>query len=143
MIKKDTKYWQNLLPPMSPNEYEVEIYKHHIKGYKPVCLLGMTEKLQPICDFMVDLYPIEQNKLVIEQNWNDLKEPAEAVIGDGVINLEGLQLVEKLIKNYQRLVFRVFLKKFEWIKYAQHFPTEFPGSKLIIPTQENIAIVVY
>lgn len=143
MTKKDIEYWQNLKPPMCPNEYEVEIFKHHTKSLKPVCLLGMTKNLQNLCDFMVDLFPTKQEKLVIQQNWNDFEKPCEAIIGDGIINLEGLQLVEKLTKCSNKLVFRVFLKKFSWMKYAQHFPTEFPGSKLVIPTQENIAIVVW
>lgn len=142
MIKNDVEYWQNLKPPMCPNEYEIELYKHHIKGLKPVCLLGMTEQLRPFCDFMVDFHPVPQNKPVLKQDWNELKEPAQAIIGDGVLNLEGLQLIQKL-NNYKKLIFRVFLKKFSWMKYATHFPNEFPNASLVIPTQENIAIVIW
>lgn len=143
MIKKDTEHWQNLNPPLCPNEYEVALYKHHTKGLKPICLLGMTERLQPLCDFMVDLYPIKQTKPVFQKNWNVIDEQAEAIIGDGVLNLEGLNLVEKLIKSYKKLVFRVFLKKFSWMKYATHFPDHFPNADLVIPTQEDIAIVIW
>lgn len=140
---EDTKYWLNLQPPLCPNDYEVEIFRHHTKGLGPVCLFGMTEKLQPLCDFMVDLNPIAQTKPVIKCDWNNFTGYSEAIIGDGVINLEGIQLVEKLLKNYEKIIFRVFLEKFTWMKYATYFPKEFPGSNLVIPTQENIAIVVW
>lgn len=140
---EDTEHWQNLTPPLCPNDYEVEIYKHHAKGQGSVCLLGMTQKLQFLCDFMVDLNPIHQNKPVIKCDWNDLNEYAEVVIGDGVINLEGIQLIDKLLKKYNKIICRVFIKKFPWMKYATHFPNEFPKSKLVIPTQKDIVIVIW
>jgi hypothetical protein len=143
MIINDAEHWKNLFPPLCPNVYEIELYKHHSKGYGPICLLGMTKELQNLCDFMVDLYPTNQQKPVIKENWNNLKEYAEVVIGDGVLNLEGLQLVDKLINRYEKLIFRVFLKKFPWMKYATHFPQEFPGASLVIPTQEHIAMVIW
>lgn len=140
---EDLEHWQNLLPPLCPNDYEVEMYKHHTTGCGIVGLLGMTNKLQKICNFMVDLNPIPQTKPVIKCDWNDLNECADVIIGDGVLNLEGLQLADKLLDKYQKLVCRVFLKKFSWMKYATHFPQEFPNAKLVIPTQDDIAIVVW
>lgn len=139
---EDVQYWQNLSPPLCPNEYEVEIYKHHaFQG--PICLLGMTKNLQKICDFMVDLNPIPQKKPVIKCDWNDMDVYAETLIGDGVVNLEGLGLIDKLLNKYNKIICRVFLNKFPWMKYATYFPQKFPGSSLIIPTQENISIVVW
>jgi hypothetical protein len=29
------------------------------------------------------------------------------------------------------------------MKYATHFPQEFPNAKMVIPTQEDIAMVVW
>ena len=29
-IEKNTDYWQNLKPPLSPNDYEIDLYKKHI-----------------------------------------------------------------------------------------------------------------
>lgn len=142
-MKEYIEYWQDMPPPMSPNEYEVEIYRHHCKGHKSVCLLGMTKKLQEFCDFMVDLNPIEQNKPVVKCDWNLMDNNSEVCIGDGVLNLEGLQLVDKLLKKCDKLVTRVFLKKFSWIRYATHFPNSFPNASLIIPTQEDISIVIW
>lgn len=140
---KDLSYWQNLSPPMCPNPYEVELYRHHVKGYGPVCLLGMTKELQHLCEYMIDSNPIKQNKPVLKKDWNEIDTYSEVLIGDGILNLEGLQIVDKLIKNCEKLVFRVFLKKFSWMKYAKHFPDKFPNAKMVIPTQEDIAIVVW
>lgn len=140
---KDIEYWQNLSPPLCPNSYEVELYRHHSKGYGPVCLLGMTKELQPLCEFMIDLHPVQQYKPVIKSDWRDIKEFAEVFIGDGVVNLEGLDLVNDLLKIAEKVVIRVFLKKFPWMKYATHFPNKFPGSSLVIPTQEDIAMVIW
>ena len=142
-IEKNTDYWQNLKPPLSPNDYEIDLYKKHIKGYFPVCLLGMTKGLQPFCDYMVDLHPVNQPKTVLNKNWNEFEEYAGAIMGDGVLNLEGLQLAEKLLTRCNKLVCRVFLKKLSCMKYATHFPQEFPNAKIVIPTQEDIAMVVW
>lgn len=143
MIKEDINHWQNLKPPLCPNSYEIEIYSHHTKGHSPVCLLGMTKELQFLCDYMVDLHPIEQSKPVYKKDWKNFSENAEVIIGDGVLNLEGLDLVDLLINKCKKLIFRVFLKKFDWMKYAIFFPNHFPKSSLVIPTQKDIAIVVY
>jgi hypothetical protein len=143
MIPKDIEYWKNTQPPLCPNEYEIEIYKHHCKGYGPICLLGMTKQLQFLCDFMVDAYPEHQTKPVIKRDWKDLNEYAEVIIGDGVVNLEGLELINTLREKYKKIICRVFLNKFSWMKYAKHFPTEFPGSKLTVPTQKDIAIIIW
>jgi hypothetical protein len=143
MIPKDLNYWRDLSPPLCPNEYEVELYRYHTKGMGPICLLGMTEKLQSICEYMVDLYPVKQSRPVLKANWNEFKGYSEAIIGDGVLNLEGIQLKDKLLKISNKLIFRVFLKKFAWMKYAKHFPNEFPDAKYVIPTQKDIAIVVW
>lgn len=140
---KDTNHWQNLNPPLSPNEYEVELYKHHTKGFGPVCLLGMTKELINLCDFMVDLNPIKQTKPVLKHDWAEINEWSEVVIGDGALNLSGLSLVDKLFKNSNKVICRVFLKKLDGMKYATHFPTEFPGASLVIPTQENVVMVVW
>ena len=78
---EDTKHWQNLKPPLCPNEYEIELYRHHIRGYKPVCLLGMTKQLIELCDFMIDLNPINQEKPVIKSDWYNINEKSEVVLG--------------------------------------------------------------
>lgn len=140
---QDTEHWQNLKPPLCPNQYEIELYRFHSKGMGPVCLLGMTKDLIELCDFMVDLNPIQQKKPVIKSDWKGIKNFSEVVLGDGVLNLLGLGLVEDLLKVTNKLVCRVFHKKLEGMKYATHFPNEFPGAELIIPTQENISMVIW
>ena len=139
----DTNHWQNLKPPLAPNPYEVELFKFHINQLRPVCLLGMTKELIPLCDFMVDLNPISQNKPVIKSDWKELDKQSSVIIGDGVLNLSGLDLIYSLLKLTTKIVCRVFLKKLNGMKYAQHFPKEFLGSELVIPTQENVAMVIW
>lgn len=139
----DKEYWQNLSPPLSPNSYEIELYLHHSKGYGPICLLGMTKELQSICEFMVDLYPTQQSKPVVKSDWRDIKEFAEVFIGDGVVNLLGLDIVDNLLKKSEKVIMRIFLKKFPWMKYATHFPDKFPGASLVIPTQKDIVMVIW
>jgi hypothetical protein len=140
---EDTQHWQNLQPPLAPNEYEVEIYRHHVRGMGAVCLLGMTKSLIPLCDYMVDLNPIQQEKPVVKTDWAELKVRPNVILGDGVLNLSGQELVEKLLAVSDKVVCRVFLRKLEGMKYAQHFPTEFPGADMVIPTQKDVVIVVW
>jgi len=142
---QDTNHWQSLLPPLSPNDHEVGIYEKKCAGSGPVCLLGMTKELIHLCDYMVELNPISQPKPVIKSDWMNFSAsvPAEVVIGDGVLNLAGPGLVDHLMKFHDKLVCRVFKRKFDGMKYATHFPTSFPGSKEITETQPDIVIVTW
>ncbi len=128
---------------MCPNQEEITIYKEWIGDKHPVCLLGMTSELVSLCDMAADLNPIEIGKPTIKCDWNELNGQYGTVIGDGVINLEGLPLVEKILKISDRFITRVFTRKFPWMKYATIFPCDFPGSKEIVTTQENIVMVYY
>lgn len=139
----DTKHWQGLKPPLSPNKEEVAIYERLCREFGPVCLLGMTKELVHICDYMVDLNPIPQPKPVIKSGWANFRGLSEAIIGDGVLNLAGVELATNLITRCEILVCRVFLKKLEGMKYATHFPNHFPGSHEVIETQPDVAIVVW
>jgi len=143
---KDIDHWQNLAPPLAPNEYEIELYRHHTKGLKPICLLGTTKELIPLCDFMVDLNSdINTNfqKELINCDWRKLEKFSEVTIGDGVLNLEGQDLVYDLLKYTKKLICRVFLKKLEGMKYAKHFPNNFLDADLVIPTQKNVVMVIW
>ena len=140
---KDTHHWQNLKPPLAPNDYEVGVYEKFVKERGPVCLLGMTRRLIPLCEYMVDLNPIPQERPVIKSDWSDFKEMADAVMGDGVLNLAGMDLVPKILSRCDLLVCRVFMKRLDGMKYATHFPKDFPGSREVIITQPDVAIVVW
>ena len=142
-LLKDTKHWQNLEPPLAPNEDEVKIYEKYVKGRGPICLLGMTKELAHLCEYMVDMNPIKQDRPVIKSDWADFNGMADAIMGDGVLNLAGMDLVPKLMERCDILVCRVFLRKFAGMKYATHFPNSFPGSRDVVVTQPDIAIVVW
>ena len=75
--------------------------------------------------------------------WADFTGLAGTIIGDGVLNLAGIELAEKLLPRCDRLVCRVFQRKLEGMKYATHFPTLYPGASRIISTQTDVAIVVW
>lgn len=141
-LLEDTEHWQNLRPPLSPNEYEVEIYKRHISSF-PVCLLGMTKELIPLCDYMVDANPVRQEKKIIQCDWNDFKERPSVIIGDGVLNLCGIELAHKMANLADKVICRVFMKKIEGMKYAKFFPKDFVDADLVIPTQKDVVIVVW
>lgn len=143
LIASDTDHWQNCKPPLSPNEKEIALYRELVRGKSPVCLLGMTKGLVPLCDLAVDLTPINVGIPTLQSDWNDLSGRFGAVIGDGVLNLAGMGLIEKMLKISDRFVARVFMKKQPGMKYATFFPVEFPGCKSITITQDDIAMVVW
>lgn len=149
-LLEDTNHWQNLKPPLSPNEEEVAIYRKLIGDSKRVLLLGMTKELIPLCEAAVDLNPINIGKPVIKADWNDLllhvppgKNITDVIIGDGIINLTGFEFVEKALTIADKLICRVFMAKQQGMKYATWFPTEFPGAAEVIKTYDDIAIVLW
>lgn len=103
----------------------------------------MTKELVHICDYMVDLKPIPQKKPVLAADWAEFNAPADAIIGDGVLNLSGTELVDKMRRKCERLVCRVFTRRFEGMKYATHFPTRFPGAKEVRDTQPGVVMVTW
>jgi hypothetical protein len=145
ILINDVQHWQNLKPPLAPNEAEIEIYREYIGDSKPVCLLGMTKELVPLCDFAVDLNPLNIGKPTIKSDWNDLEETSEVIIGDGILNFTGFQFVEKALSISKKLICRIFMAKQLGMKYATYFPKqpEFPGTYKLTHTQENIVIVMW
>lgn len=139
---QDTEHWQNLKPPLAPNQDEVKIYEE-LCEFGPVVMLGMTKELIHLCEYMVDLNPIPQKKPVVKSEWAGFQGLAGTIIGDGVLNLAGIGLVDDLLPKCDRLVCRVFLRKLEGMKYATHFSTSFPGASRVINTQADVAIVVW
>jgi len=144
VITSDVTHWHvtAMRPPLCPNEEEVKLYKKLVGDVKPVYLLGMTANLIELCDVAVDLSPVPINKPCIQANWLEMMGfRAGAFIGDGVINLAGQELINKVSKMTDILVCRVFLRKFDWMKYATYFPTNFPDADTVVITQQDIAIV--
>jgi hypothetical protein len=142
-IIEDTSHWQNLLPPLCPNDEEISLYKKAIDGRKPVYLLGMTKQLLDLCDLAIDLNPIQTSKPTLKMDWNDLKGfHAGVIIGDGVMNLVQFDF-SKLATLTNRFVCRVFLRKHTGMKYATMFPNEFPNATSIKYTQDGVALVVW
>lgn len=139
----DTLHWQGLRPPLSPNEDEVRMYGDFCLGKSPVCLLGMTKELIALCEFMVDMNPIPQPKRVVRSDWASFEDATQVIIGDGVLNLAGIGLVEQMRGKCQAMMCRVFLKKLQGMKYATHFPTKFPEASSVVETQADVAMVTW
>jgi hypothetical protein len=139
----DSAHWQGKPSPLSPNHREIDLYRSLIGTRSPVCLLGMTKGLARFCDLAVDLNPIEIGKPTLTADWNDLTGPFGAVVGDGVVNLAGYQLVDKMLSVADRFIARVFMEKLPGMKYATFFPKEFPGASSVTITLPKIAIVMW
>lgn len=140
----DITHWHGKSPPMAPNLEEIEIYQKEIGTRSPVYLLGMTKELMDFCDTAIDLNPVPCTKNVLQMDWRAMKNlHSQVVLGDGVLNLVGLDLLNVVENITERFVSRVFLKKQPWMKYATYFPENFPGCSKIIQTQPEIAIIVW
>jgi len=138
----DITHWQNLKPPLAPNQTEIEIYKDEIIFLSPVVLLGMTKELVPLCDVAVDLNPVDIGKPTIKSDWYDFEFKSRAIISDGAINFTGLELVDRVLQMTNKFVCRVFLKKLPGMKYATYFPSELPGAR-VISTQQDVVIAIW
>lgn len=142
-IIEDTAHWQNLTPPLCPNEEEISLFKQAIGGKKPVYLLGLTKQLLDLCDVAIDINPIPISKPTLKLDWNELAGfNAEVIIGDGVMNLVQFDF-NKLASLTKRFVCRVFLRKHPGMKYATLFPNDFPNATSVTHTQDGVALVVW
>ena len=147
----DIDHFNNLQPPLSPNADEVAIFKSEIAntpyGYGSL-LLGYTKELLPICDFAMDLNPPRETRYhsVIRENWFDIDENRyDVIVGDGVLNLVGGELVQHLSTRCNKLVIRFFTHKLPQMKYATLFRhnTNFLLPDQIIETQPYCKILIW
>jgi hypothetical protein len=140
----DSAHFNNLKPPLAPNEYEVEIYKQYINHN--TLLLGYTKQLIDLCSSAIDLNPpISPNPKVLQGDWFAIKDYYDVIIGDGVLNLVGGDLVEYLSTHCNILVIRFFTNKIQGMKYATYFRsnTNFLLPDVIIDTQDSCKILVW
>lgn len=151
-IPRDIEYWQNLESldndKLIPNDEEILIYQEHCMNGDPL-LLGETKQLIHLVHDAVDLHPSGLYDITFQCDWMKLgemfkgKQPWGTIIGDGAINLCGLELVDVLRPLCNTLAIRVFD---EWVHewhYATHFPTEFPDAETTYYTRPGCQIVVW
>jgi hypothetical protein len=137
-------HFSNLQLPLYPNEYEVEIYAKYKKG--KTLLLGYTKQLLFLCDDAMDNNPnLEVTKNVIVKDWFALDKYYETIIGDGVLNLVGGELVTYLSTRCNRLIIRFFTDKIASMRYATFFKsnTAFLLPDVIIDTQTSCKILIW
>ena len=140
----DSDHFNNLPLPLYPNDDEVAIYKKY-KGDGKILLLGYTKQLIHLCDCAMDLNPPETQKNIIKQDWFTITEHYDTIIGDGVVNLAGGELIEFLSHHCDTLIIRFFTQKINGMKYATHFEsnTNFLLPNIIIETQPLCKILIW
>ena len=93
----DINHFDTLIPPLAPNSYEVSLYNTHKRNR--TLLLGYTKQLMDIACVSMNINPPERYKnITIKQDWFTINEYYDTIIGDGVLNLTGGELVTYLSK---------------------------------------------
>ncbi len=144
----DINHFNTLQPPLSPNDQEVELFRRNIEDSDTVLLLGYTKQLLPLCNIAMDLNPPDETRYsdVCKGNWFDITPGVcDTIIGDGVLNLVGGQLVQYLSARCKKLIIRFFTDKLPGMKYATYFRnnTNFLLPDEIIETQPNCKILIW
>jgi len=143
----DVDHFNNLPPPLYPNESEVLIYTKYISTEynHTTLLLGYTKQLIHLADIAIDLNPPNHNTNIIKQDWYTIEGYYNTIIGDGVLNLVGGDLVEYLSHHCDTLIIRFFTEKINGMKYAKQFKrnTNFLLPDIIIDTQPKCKILVW
>lgn len=122
----DTDHWSNLKQPLAPNEEEIGIYKTAIDMMGENLLLGYTKELKPLCNRSVDNDPNIKLENHLCLDWFDMKDiSVDLIIGDGVLNLYGPQLLPVIMKHCNVFMSRVFVRKVEGMRYAKYFMADF------------------
>jgi hypothetical protein len=139
----DSNHFNNLPLPLYPDAKEVSIYEQYIKSSDTVLLLGYTKQLINLSTKAIDLNPI--NDKIIKQDWFSVNEHYDVIIGDGVLNLVGGELVTHLSKYCNTLIIRFFTDKIEGMKYATYFKsnTSFLLPDIIIDTNPSCKILIW
>ena len=141
----DIDHFNNLNPPLCPNNDEITVYKKHLGTGKKL-LLGYTKQLINLCDDAMDLNPpANLISSIIKQDWFTITDFYDTIIGDGVLNLVGGKLVQYLSTHCNTLIIRFFTDKIDGMKYATNFRnnTIFMLPDTIIHTQPSCKILIW
>lgn len=140
---EDMLHFSNLPLPLYPNENEVSIYEKNVLNNNTL-LLGYTKQLIHLSIDAMDLNPPENTK-VIKKDWFTIDKYYDTIIGDGVLNLVGGDLVQYLSKYCRKLIIRFFTEKIKGMKYATYFRynTNLLLPDVIIDTQESCKILIW
>jgi hypothetical protein len=139
----DSNHFNNLPLPLYPDPKEVSIYEQYTTSSNNILLLGYTKQLIHLSTKAIDLNPI--NDTIIKQDWFSVNEHYDIIIGDGVLNLVGGELVTHLSKYCNTLIIRFFTDKIEGMKYATNFKfnTSFLLPDVIIDTNPSCKILIW
>lgn len=139
----DSNHFNNLPLPLYPDPKEVSIYEQYTTSSNNILLLGYTKQLIHLSTKAIDLNPI--NDTIIKQDWFSVNEHYDIIIGDGVLNLVGGELVSHLSKYCNILIIRFFTDKIEGMKYATNFKfnTSFLLPDVIIDTNPSCKVLIW
>lgn len=123
-------HFSTLQPPLSPNKEEVLMFEEFCREKKRVLLLGYTKELMHLATIAVDLNPPPHHN-VQQGDWFDIEGNFDAIIGDGVLNLVGGDLVDHLSTLSNNICIRFFTERMSSMKYATIFSSNL---KVLLPT---------
>jgi hypothetical protein len=100
-----------------------------------VLLLGNTPALFPLCTAALDIDPFIDDPRVSVGDWRDNTTTFDAMVGDGVVNLDeslAHAIVDMAARYSRRLVVRSFTRRLPPMRIATFFPA--PGDFRIAPS---------
>jgi hypothetical protein len=121
----DKEYWKIEQPhPYAPSHEDLNHYKKNLlQG--TILLLGVTHKLLPIANNIIDIDPWYFDDRVIKADWRSNQTFYDNIIGDGVLNFtnELADGVINMASQYsKRLIVRSFAYRLDKMIIAKHFP---------------------
>jgi hypothetical protein len=124
---------------MSPDAADVAMYAELIDcdalGVDTsVLLLGNTPALFALCTAALDIDPFIDDPRVSVGDWRDNTTTFDAMVGDGVVNLDeslAHAIVDMAARYSRRLVVRSFTRRLPPMRIASFFPA--PGDFRIAP----------
>jgi hypothetical protein len=124
---------------MSPDAADVAMYAELLDCDAPgvdtsVLLLGNTPALFPLCTAALDIDPFIDDPRVSMGDWRDNTTTFDAMVGDGVVNLDeslAHAIVDMAARYSRRLVVRSFTRRLPPMRIATFFPA--PSDFRIVP----------
>jgi hypothetical protein len=124
---------------MSPDAADVAMYAELLDSDAlgvdtSVLLLGNTLALFPLCTAALDIDPFIDDPRVSVGDWRDNTKTFDAMVGDGVVNLDeslAHAIVDMAARYSRRLVVRSFTRRLPPMRIASFFPA--PGDFRIAP----------
>lgn len=123
---------------MTPDEVDVAVFAREIEDATTILLLGNTRALFHLCTTAMDIDPFIDDDRVVTQDWRTNTVIYDAMIGDGLLNLDETLThdVLEMARHYtRRLVVRTFTRRLPPMRVATFFPR--PADFHLPPTRAD------